>query len=243
MLDLPLYIYPLILLVALLYSSVGHGGASGYLALMAIVGVNMASAKPVALSLNCIVSLISFIQYYRSGHFNAKLFFILAIASVPFAYLGGLLTLEEVWYKRVLGVVLLFASIRIFFPLKENNTNKKTPIVWLLISGACIGFLSGLIGIGGGIILTPLLLLMGWSNLKTAACVSALFIFVNSGSGLIAQFQKGFTLEKHMLFIISIATVGGLIGAYYGAKKWDIHLLKKVLSFVLIIASIKLIFV
>lgn len=241
--DIPLYLSPLLFIVAILYSSVGHGGASGYLALMGIAGVSLSSAKPVALILNCIVSVIAFIQYYRSGYFNSKLFFLLAIASVPFAYLGGTLSIEDDLYKRILGVVLLFSAIRFLFPTAEKENIKEPHFTLLLITGAGIGFLSGLIGIGGGIILTPLLLLMGWTRMKEAACVSALFIFVNSFSGLAAQFQKGITLQSGMYLMILIATAGGLIGSYYGAKKWNIILLKKVLSVVLIIASLKLIFI
>lgn len=241
--ELPLYIFPLLFVVALLYSSVGHGGASGYLALMGIVGISLSFAKPVALILNCIVSAIAYIQYYRNGYFHAKLFVMLAVASIPFAYLGGTFSLQDDLYKRVLGVVLLFSAIRLLFPSDEKQHIKEPHFIFLLITGAAIGFLSGLIGIGGGIILTPLLLLMGWSRMKEAACVSALFIFVNSLSGLIAQFQKGISLQPNMYLMILLATAGGLIGSYYGAKKWNIFLLKKILSVVLIIASLKLIFI
>ncbi|MCC7030194.1 MAG: sulfite exporter TauE/SafE family protein [Chitinophagaceae bacterium] len=243
MIQIPDYLFPLIFIAALLYASVGHGGASGYLALMGIIGVNLQDAKPVALILNCIVAIIAFIQFYRGGYFNRRLFIILAIASVPCAYLGGMITIEDHLYKRILGVVLLVSSFRFLLPSHEEKETNRPSNVSLLATGGGIGFLSGLIGIGGGIILTPLLLLMRWSKIKEAACVSALFIFVNSMSGLTAQIQKGIRWQPDMFIMITSATLGGLIGSYYGAKKWNTPVLKILLSVVLLIASFKLILI
>jgi hypothetical protein len=243
MTEIPFYLFPLIFIVALLYAAVGHGGASGYLALMGLVGISLNASKPIALILNCVVAAIAFIQYYRSGFFNLKLFVLLAIASIPCAYLGSILTIDDYFYKKILGIILLISSIRFLFPSSDNELVEKPAEFLLLLIGGIIGFISGLIGIGGGILLTPLLLLFRWSNMKTAACVSALFIFVNSLSGLIGQFQKGVQIQPNMFIIILVASMGGVIGSFYGARKWNVVLLRRVLSVVLIIASLKLIFI
>ncbi len=238
--DLPIYFFPLIFISACLYSAVGHGGASAYLALMALTNITAATAKPVALVLNCLVSFIAFIQYSRSGYFNIKLFLPLAIASVPCAFLGSLMHIDDLWYKRILALVLLLASLRFIFPVKEKEHAQTPPLIPLLVTGAGIGFLSGMLGIGGGILLTPLLLLLAWSKMKEAAAISALFIFVNSVSGLVAQMQKGIVWEKSMLLMIAFAVSGGLIGSFFGARKWNVPVLRLVLSVVLMMASLKL---
>src|SRR6187431_2725931 len=155
--------YCLLFIVAFLYASVGHGGASGYLALMALFAVSPAVMKPTALLLNLFVSLTSFIQFYRGKHFKWKIFLPLAIASVPLAFAGGLLTLDGNIYKKVLGAFLLIPVCRfLFFPNIPVDELRKPNLVASVIIGAAIGFLSGLIGIGGGIILSPILLMLKW---------------------------------------------------------------------------------
>ena len=171
----------LLFIVALLYASVGHGGASGYLALMAIYGFVPEVMKPTALILNLFVSLTSFLMFLKGGHFKWKLFLPFALASIPFAFLGGTISLEAHMYKKILGVLLLFPVFRFFvYPNTDDNNLKEAHFYLSLLIGATIGFLSGLIGIGGGILLSPILLLLGWSNQKQTAAASALFIFVNS---------------------------------------------------------------
>ncbi|MBL7765776.1 MAG: sulfite exporter TauE/SafE family protein [Chitinophagaceae bacterium] len=240
--DISLLFYFLIFIVALLYASVGHGGASGYLALMGIWGISQTSARPAALILNCVVSVIAFIQYYRSGYFNFKLFVSLAAASVPMAYIGGLFTLNEHLYKQILGVLLLLTALRFFIPLENTSGELRKPnMIYILSMGAIIGLISGLIGIGGGIILSPLLILFRWSDLKTSAGISALFIFVNSLSGLAALSQKGFQVSENMMFMVVLAVGGGLLGSLFGARYLNIPVLNRVLGIVLGIASLKLI--
>lgn len=236
-----LILYIMLFVVALLYSSVGHGGASGYLALMGILGISQTVSKPVALVLNCIVSLIAFIQFYRQGHFNAKLFGWLILASIPLAFIGGRMQLNDVLYKQILGVLLAVTALRLLFEFKASTKEHNYSIPLLLIIGASIGFLSGLIGIGGGILLSPLLLLLGWTNAKTTAGISALFIFVNSVSGLTAQLSKGLTISQGMFGMIIIAAVGGLFGSYWGAQYANNKLIKSLLAVALFIASLKLI--
>ena len=233
--------YILLFLVAFLYASVGHGGASGYLALMAIFSVAPDVMKPTALLLNLFVSLTSFIQFYRGGYFRMKLFLPFALASVPFAFIGGLISIDASVYKQILGWLLLLPVVRFLF---FNNVNVDEPKNYSLLPavaiGAVIGFLSGLIGIGGGIILSPVLLLLRWADMKQTAAISALFIFVNSLSGLAGQFTKGIHFTTDMYLYVVIAFAGGLAGAYIGAARLKQGMLKYMLATVLLIAAVKL---
>lgn len=235
--------YILLFLVAFLYASVGHGGASGYLALMAIFSIAPDVMKPTALLLNLFVSATSFIQFYRGGHFRMKLFLPFALASVPFAFAGGMITIEASIYRQVLGWLLLLPVIRFFFFSNIRvEEPKKHSVILAVIIGAAIGFLSGLIGIGGGIILSPILLLLRWADMKQTAAISALFIFVNSLSGLAGQFIKGIQFTTDMYLYVLIAFAGGLAGAYFGSVKLKQDVLKYLLATVLLIAAVKLLF-
>jgi uncharacterized protein len=235
--------YSLLFIVAFLYASVGHGGASGYLALMAIFAIAPDVMKPTALLLNLFVSFTSFIQFYRGKFFNWKLFLPFAMASVPMAYAGGLIKIESALYKKILGIFLLLPIIRfIFFPNPKITELKDTNTLLSVIIGAAIGFLSGLIGIGGGIILSPILLLLKWADQKQTAAISALFIFVNSLAGLAGQLSKGIHFSADMYAYVGIAFAGGLAGAYFGAMKFSQNILKYLLALVLILASFKLLF-
>jgi uncharacterized protein len=230
--------------VAFLYASVGHGGASGYLALMALFGVATDLMKPAALLLNIFVSLVSFYQFYRGGYFKWKLFYPFALASVPMAFVGALVTIDAVTYKRILGILLLFAILRLFgFLGKEYDGQKQVNLYLAVFIGAGIGFLSGMIGIGGGIILSPLILFLGWGTIKQTAAVSALFIFVNSIAGITGVLLKGNNISPVIYEWLIVAFLGGLLGAYYARKNFSNQLLKQLLGIVLIIASIKLLFV
>ena len=233
--------YGLLLLVAFLYSSVGHGGASGYLALMAIFSIAPNVMKPTALLLNLFVSATSFIQFYRGNHFKWKLFVPFAIASIPMAFLGGLVLVDGAIYKKMLGALLLIPAIRfLLFPNFSVDEIKKSNVALSLLIGAVIGLLSGMIGIGGGIILSPVLLLLKWTDQKQTAAISAAFIFVNSVAGLAGQLTKGIHFSVDMLSYVAIAFGGGLLGAYYGAHRFKQTVLKNVLSIVLLFAAIKL---
>jgi uncharacterized membrane protein YfcA len=222
---------------------VGHGGASGYLALMALFSISPEVMKPTALLLNLFVSFTSFIQYYRGGHFNWKIFLSFAITSVPLAYLGGKMNLADDVYKKILGVLLMIPIIRfLFFTNSKVEELKRSNFYVSFLIGAAIGYLSGLIGIGGGIILSPVLLLLKWADMKQTAAISALFIFVNSLSGFIAQLQKGLVLTMGMYAYVAVAFAGGLCGAYFGSLKFKQNILQYLLALVLIIASYKLLF-
>ncbi len=235
--------YGLLFLVAFLYASVGHGGASGYLALMAFFSFAPGMMRPTALILNLFVSLTAFIQYYRGGHFRWKLFWPFAIASIPAAFIGGLIVIDAGWYKKILGILLLFPVIRLSgVKFNSEKTDKEQTLSASLLIGATIGLFSGMIGIGGGIILSPVILLLHWANMKQTAAVSALFIFVNSLAGLAGIFTKGFEYRPEIIWMIVIAFAGGLTGSYLGAKKFDSIFLKRLLAVVLLMASIKLLF-
>ena len=235
--------YILLFLVAFLYSSVGHGGASGYLALMAIFSFAPEVMKPTALLLNLFVSLTSFIQFYRGKHFNWKIFLPFAITSVPMAYIGGLITVDDNIYKKILGILLIIPIIRfLFFANIKVEEIKRSNLILSLLIGAAIGFLSGLIGIGGGIILSPVLLLLKWTDMKQTAAISAIFIFVNSLSGLAGQLQKGINFSADMYAYVAIAFIGGICGAYFGSLKFKSNILKYMLAIVLIVAAYKLLF-
>jgi len=232
----------LLAIMAFLYASVGHGGASGYLAVMAIFAIAPSIMKQTALLLNLGVSLMSFIAFFRQGFFRWKLFWPFALGSIPAAFLGAKIPLTDSTYKQILGFCLLMAVIRMVYQLKEEKSNTLIPVLGIFIGGI-IGLLSGMIGIGGGIILSPLLLLFRWASLKEAAAVSALFIFVNSMAGL-AGLKTWIPLDQsQMIYWLIASLIGGFIGAIWGSKKASNQKVKWILALVLLIASLKLWFV
>jgi uncharacterized protein len=234
----------LVFLAALLYSSVGHAGASGYLAAMALFGLAPAVMKPTALVLNILVASIATVQFYRAGYFDWKTFWPFALGSIPFAFLGGALSLPASVYKQVLGIVLLFAAYRLFQAMKQTAKTDSKPVPsWLaLLLGAAIGFLVGLTGIGGGIFLSPLLLFMGWAAMRQTAGVSAAFILVNSIAGFAGNYASVQLLPSALPFWAAAAIVGGFIGSRFGSYKANPDLIRRLLSVVLVIAGLKMIF-
>ncbi len=224
---------------ALLYSSVGHGGASGYLAAMAFFSVAPESMRPAALVLNILVATIGTFRFYRAGCFSWSLFWPFASVSVPCAFLGGALTLPSSLYKQVVGAVLLFAAYRLLRkPLSESS--RAVPVWMALVCGGAIGLLSGLIGVGGGIFLSPLLILMGWADTKTTAGVSVAFILVNSIAGIIGLLSQGAQLPAQLPYWTAAVICGGLIGSELGSKRLASPTLRRLMALVLVIAAIKL---
>lgn len=232
-----------IVIVAFLYASAGHGGASGYLALMAIFGIAPVYMKTSALLLNIFVSLIAFISYYQAGHFRWKLLFPFAITSIPMAFAGAKLEINPHVYKTVLGFLLILATFRLLYKPSEKRTVKTPSFLIAMAVGAVIGFFSGMTGIGGGIILSPLLLLLNWANIKETAAVSAIFIFLNSISGLVGTWHGGIVLPPDIIYWVMAGLAGGSAGAYAGSHKFTVKWLTYVLSLVLVIAGVKLMFV
>lgn len=237
--DMPLLLF-LLPIVAFMYASVGHGGASGYLALMSAFAFPETFMKPTALVLNILVSGVSFYFYFKEKKFSWSLFYPFALTSVPFSFLGGYLTVSGFYYKIILATALIFAVLRLLGFLGKEKKIRPLNLYAALAIGAVIGFLSGLIGIGGGIILSPVILILGWARMNETAAVSALFIFVNSISGIVGFLSKGGILPHSSLPLIVIVFVGGLAGAYYGSKKFNSLVLKNVLAAVLAIAIYKL---
>ena len=189
---------------------------------MAIVGIVPSLMKSSALLMNLAVSLFSFFGFYRAGFFKWKLFWPFALASIPMAYLGGTITLSDVIYKKILAICILISIARLLYQFRNEETeNREIPTWAALTAGGIIGLSSGMMGIGGGIILSPLMLLMKWSKLKETAAVSALFIFVNSLSGLYGQISKGgFQIPENLQWAILSTILGGLVGSYFGSQKF-----------------------
>lgn len=240
-----LKILPLIFLIAVLYSSVGHGGASGYLALMSLLGVSSLYMRSSALILNLFVSAIAFFQFYKAGFFKWKLFYPFALTSVPMAFIGANIALNPYWYNRILGMFLIIAALRLtgVFNLRTSDKLKELPVYAGLLIGSVLGLVSGMIGIGGGIILSPIILFFGWGCMKETAAVSALFIFVNSVSGLMGLGTSGLNLSSSFTWWILAALAGGITGSVWGSRFAKNVILKNVLALVIIIAAVKLILI
>lgn len=233
-----------LLLVAFLYATVGHGGASGYLAVFALASLPPGELRASALILNLFVSALSFISYRSRSHFDHRIFTILILSSVPAAYAGGLFHLPGQLYKFILGTFLLFAFLKVSGLLASRPKEISRMPVWAgILMGLLIGFFSGLIGIGGGIILSPLLILFAWADMKTTAGISAAFIFINSAAGLAGLFHSGqMQLDPELPVWIGLVLVGGLAGSILGSRVLSEKGVRKVLALVLALASFKLLF-
>ena len=229
---------------AALYASVGHGGASSYLAVMGLFSFAPEVMKPTALALNILVSAVATFKFYRAGLFKWNLFWPFAIASIPAAYIGGATTLPARWYKVLVGIVLIYAAVWMFrSSLRPISKEPHTPPLWAaILSGLAIGLLSGLTGVGGGIFLSPLLLYMGWSETRATSAVAAPFILVNSISGLLGHLSSVAQLPANIPLWGATAVLGGWIGATYGSRRAPAPVLRQLLSLVLIVAGSKLIF-
>lgn len=229
------------LLVALIYSSVGQAGASGYIAVLALLGFPATEIKPTALVLNVLVATIGAIQFGRAGHFSWKLFWPLALLSVPGAFLGGYLTLPAEAFKLLVGAVLVGSALWLLFRHRAPETTQPPPLGLALASGGMIGLLSGLTATGGGIFLTPLLLFARWATIQQAAAVAALFVLVNSAAAIAGHVTSGQGIPPSAGVLAVAAGIGGTIGSYLGSRRRlpprATHLL---LAVVLLVAGIKL---
>lgn len=231
----------ILVIIAFMYASVGHGGASGYLALMALFAFPVETLKPTALLLNIFVSGISFWFFRKNKHFEWRLFYPFALTSIPASFIGGYMVINATLYKQILGVFLFIAIVRMLYVFGSKAVRIREIKLWYsLLIGAGIGLSSGMIGIGGGIILSPIIILLALGNMKQAAAVSALFIFVNSIAGIIGYSFKGGEIPREAFYLVPVAVIGGSLGALYGSKKFNTVTLTRLLAIVLVIASIKL---
>jgi uncharacterized membrane protein YfcA len=232
-----------IVIIAFLYSSVGHAGASGYIAVMALFGLSTNVIRPTALILNILVASIGAFQFWRAGHFSWKLFWPFALLAIPAAYLGGYLQLPAAILKTLIGVVLLLSAARLFFRRGDPPDIAAPSQPVALGVGAGIGFLSGLTGTGGGIFLTPLLLFCHWARTKQASAVSALFILVNSIAGLTGFITANQAVPSLAAVLAAAALAGGMVGSYLGSRRFPVRTIAILLATVLVIAGCKLLFI
>lgn len=239
-----LLIAALFLVGAALYSSVGHGGASSYLAVMGLFSFAPEVMKPTALALNILVAAVATFKFHRARLFSWDLFWPFAIASIPASFIGGATALPGRWYKVLVGVVLLYAAVWMFrSALRPAAREVRHPPLWAaMVAGGVIGFLSGLTGVGGGIFLSPLLIYAGWAETRQASGVAAPFILVNSIAGLLGHFSSVNQLPANLPVWGIAAVIGGWIGASYGSKRAPAPVLRQLLSLVLIVAGVKLVF-
>ena len=235
------------LVAAFVYAAVGHGGASAYIAAMALAGIAPQEMRPIALTLNVLVSAVATYKFWRAGHFRWRLFWPFAAVSIPFAYLGGAITLPGHIYKVVVGLVLVYAGWQLWrsFRAGEEMRPVREPAVPLAMAlGAAMGLLSGLTGVGGGIFLSPLLLMLGWAGTKQTSAVAAPFILVNSVAGLAAGFVAGTAVLPQSTWALAAAVlVGGWLGAEYGSRRFANPVVRRVLAVVLAVAGSKMVLV
>lgn len=236
----------LFLLIATLYSSVGHAGASGYLAIMALLSFAPESIKPTSLILNIVVALVASIKFIRAGRFDPRIFISFIITALPMAFLGGYVSISPKYFKLFAGCFLMVSALLLVIKtyLKPPTESVKTmPLHWGLTLGSIIGLVSGLIGVGGGIFLSPIIIMANWSTVKNASGTAALFILFNSVAGLAGHITALHTIDYNILFWIIAVIIGGLAGSYLGTIKFNNKIISVCLFLVLLTAGLKFIFV
>jgi uncharacterized membrane protein YfcA len=230
------------LLGAALYTSVGHAGASAYIALMALFGIAPAAMRPTALALNILVASLTSFRYMRAGLFRWRTLWPFLLGALPFAFIGGAIQLPGAYYRPIVGIVLLFSGARLLWSKELASTREPhdPPIITCVACGAAIGLLSGLTGTGGGIFLSPLLLFLGWSEARTASGVAAVFILCNSIAGLLGNFAIVKSLPADLPLYAGAVLIGAVIGTTLGIRL-PVPMVLRALGLVLVIAGLKLI--
>jgi len=232
----------LVLFIATLYSSVGHGGASGYVAAMALVGLPAPLMRISALVLNLLVAGIASLRFARAGHLAWRALLPFAVTSVPLAFVGGTLTIAGDLHARIVGVVLLFAAVQLLMKARQDPSIKlrAMPLPAALLIGACIGLLSGVTGVGGGIFLSPVLLVGRFGRPKDVSGISAAFIWVNSAAGLLGRWSSAPSLPAALAGWAVAAAVGAAIGAELGSRRVNDATIRRLLAAVLVVAGVKM---
>jgi len=227
---------------ALLFAIAGHTGASAYLALFGTLGLTPDEIKPLVLSLNILVGIVAVYKFSRAGHFSWRLIWPFILTSIPFSFLGGLITLPTPIYRVLVGVVLVFAALRMLFyvPNKKGNSQGFPPIWLSLLLGAGIGFAGGLIGMGGGILLSPILLLTNWAGPQLTAGTIAVFVLVNSISGLLGHWSTSMYLPPQLPIWGGMALFGGWIGAEIGSRRLSANTIRRMLGLILLGSGLRM---
>jgi uncharacterized membrane protein YfcA len=231
----------LFFLVALLYSSVGLGGGSSYTALMALTGVNILAIPTVSLILNLIVTTVGSITFIRNGHARLRIITPFLVTSIPMAYIGGAVTVSPILFYWVLLISLVFAALRIYFFRETRlslNLDRRAQLLVSLVAGSALGLVAGIVGIGGGIYLIPLIIILGLGDGKQAAACGAIFVWLNSLSGLVARLQFNSIDITEYLWLIGAVMVGAIIGSSLGAHKLSARFLERLLGMIIIIAIV-----
>ena len=230
---------------SVLYSSVGHGGASAYIAILSLTGNPIGIIKPIGLILNIVVSSIASIRFIKHKLFSLRVLIPVVSGSIPAAFIGGYITLPSELYKPLVGLILIVAGSQLIFSFFKNskiNKNEHINVCWAVFIGVCIGLLSGLTGTGGGIFLSPLIIFLGWTSIKGASGTAAVFILFNSISGLLGNISSVHSVPDEIFIYIFAVLMGTLVGTHLGIKKLNQLAVKKTLGIVIIIAGLKFIF-
>ena len=245
MLNTSTFLIPVaVFMAAFLFALAGHTGASAYLAIFGLAGMSSDVIKPTVLSLNVVVGTVAVYKFSRAGHFSWRLIWPFILTSIPFSFLGGLITLPTPIYRILVAVVLVYAASRMLFDTPgKNGTPPDFPPFWLsLLLGAGIGFIGGLIGIGGGILLSPILLLTGWAGPQLTAGTIAVFVLVNSISGLLGHWSISMHLPPQLSIWGAVALVGGWIGAEIGSRRLSANFLRRMLGLILLASGLRMFF-
>lgn len=230
-----------IFLVAMIYASVGHGGASGYLAVMALFSLHPEALKPTALMLNIVVAGIGTYLYCSAGQFSWRVFWPFVITSIPMSFLGGTFSLPPEYYRPILGLVLFYAAWRLFVRRKDDDYAARAPVLPLaMVVGGILGFASGVIGVGGGIFLSPLMILLRWAKVREVSGIAALFILVNSISGLLGHLNSLQHVPEYAPVLAGMALLGGTVGALCGSRHLPVAAILKAMSLMMVLAGGKM---